>query len=394
MAIGLSGGVDSAVAAWRLQRAGWQVTGLTMSIWDGSVPIPNAGRSGCFGPGEARDLEAAQNVAARLGIEHRVVPLAPEYRQVVLDYFREEYLAGRTPNPCVRCNQQMKFGFLLEQARQLGVEFDRFATGHYARVGFDEANGRWQLRRGVDADKDQSYFLARLDQAQLAGLVFPLGELRKEEVKVLARAQGWADLAEKEESQDFIECDDYSVLFRPGDAPPGEFVTRDGKVLGRHRGIFHYTIGQRKGLELGGGGPPWYVLEIDAARNRVIVGPKADLSARGLTAGDLNWVGRAGPPEQPFRGQIQIRQRHRAAPATITASGGWLQAEFDEPQLAVTPGQLAVFYAGDVVLAAGTIQSPGGADCGCGARPNLLEKSRTAAVPVRNGARGAERRRA
>ena len=358
VAVGLSGGVDSSVAAWRLQRDGWRVIGLTMSIWDGSVPIPDVGISGCFGPGEARDLEAAKTVAARIGIEHRVIDLAGAYKDMVLDYFREEYLAGRTPNPCVRCNQRMKFGFLLEQARAQGVAFDRFATGHYARTRFDEARGRWQLLRGKDAGKDQSYFLSRLKQEQLAGLIFPLGELTKGEVKQLARELGWGDLAEKDESQDFIECDDYSVLFRKGDAKPGDFVARDGKVLGRHRGIIHYTIGQRKGLELGGGGTPLYVLEIDAARNRVVVGPREELYSRALAAGDLNWVGWAAAPAEPFRCQVQIRQRHQAAPATVSAGNGRLLAVFDEPQLSVTPGQIAVFYDGDVVLASGAIEKP------------------------------------
>ena len=357
VAVGLSGGVDSSVAAWLLKQAGWQVTGLTMSIWDGSVPIPDAGLSGCFGPGEARDLEAARAAAARIGIAHRVIPLAKEYRQVVLDYFRDEYLAGRTPNPCVRCNQRMKFGFLLEAARAQGVAFDRFATGHYARVRFDEASGRWQLLRGKDADKDQSYFLSRLRQDQLSQLVFPLGDLRKDEVKAIARERGWVDLAEKDESQDFIECADYSVLFQTGDAKPGDFATRDGTVLGRHRGILHYTVGQRKGLDLGGGGPPRYVLEIDAARNRVVVGAREDLYARGLEANDLSWVGLAGPPAQPLRCRVQIRQRHRAAPATVSvAEDGRLEAVFDDPQLAVTPGQIAVVYRDDAVLASGVIE--------------------------------------
>lgn len=358
VAIGLSGGVDSSVAAWLLKRDGWRVTGLTMSIWDGSVPIPDLGISGCFGPGEARDLEAAKEIAARLGIEHRIVALAEEYKKTVLEYFREEYLAGRTPNPCVRCNQRMKFGFLIDQARAQGAKFDKFATGHYARTRFDEASGRWQLLRGKDAGKDQSYFLSRLKQEQLANLIFPLGELNKGEVKQLARELGWGDLAEKDESQDFIECDDYSVLFRQGDARPGDFVARDGTVLGRHRGIIHYTIGQRKGLELGGGGTPLYVLEIDAARNRVVVGPREELHACELVAGDLNWVGWTGAPAEPFRCEVQIRQRHKAAPATVAAEDGRLRAVFDEPQLSVTPGQIAVFYAGDAVLASGTIEKP------------------------------------
>ena len=363
VAVGLSGGVDSSVAAWLLKRDGWRVTGLTMSIWDGSVPMPDLGLSGCFGPGEVRDLAAAKEVANRLGIEHRVISLAEKYRETVLDYFREEYLAGRTPNPCVRCNQRMKFGFLIEQARAQGVEFEKFATGHYARVGRDDASGRWQLMRGRDARKDQSYFLSRLRQDQLSGLVFPLGERTKEEVKDLARELGWGDLAGKEESQDFIECDDYSVLFRKGDSRPGDFVDRNGNVLGRHRGIIHYTIGQRKGLELGGGGTPWYVVEIDAAKNRVVVGGRGELGAPELVAGDLNWIALDGPPERPLRCRVQIRQRHRAASATVSDAGnGRVRAVFDEPQVSVTPGQLAVWYDGDRVLGSGTIEKYTGAD--------------------------------
>ncbi len=359
VAVGMSGGVDSSVAAWLLQRDGWRVVGVTMSIWDGSLPIPDQGRAGCFGPGEARELERAKAMAVRLGIEHRVIPLADAYRREVLDYFRAEYLAGRTPNPCARCNQRIKFERLPELARAQGLAFDKFATGHYARVQFDPALGRWQLRRGVDPDKDQSYFLARLGQNQLAQLVFPLGERRKEEVRAIARELGWGDLADQPESQDFIECDDYSVLFKPNAAPPGDFVNRAGQVLGWHRGIIHYTVGQRKGLNLGGGGTPWYVLEIDAARNRIVVGPRQELYSRTLAAGDLNWISRSGPPAQPIRVAVQIRQRHRAAPATVSALGAdRLQAVFDEPQLAVTPGQVAVVYDGDAVLVSGMIGKP------------------------------------
>ena len=362
VAVGLSGGVDSSMAAWLLKRDGWQVIGLTMSIWDGSVPMPDVGLSGCFGPGEVRDLAAAKEVADRIGIEHRVIALAEKYRETVLDYFRAEYLAGRTPNPCVRCNQRMKFGFLLEQARAQGLEFEKFATGHYARVQRDAATGRWQLLRGRDAGKDQSYFLSRLRQEQLAGLIFPLGERTKGEVKDLARELGWGDLAEKEESQDFIECNDYSVLFREGDSKPGDFVTRDGKVVGRHRGILHYTIGQRKGLELGGGGTPWYVVEIDAERNRVVVGAREELGAPELLAGDLNWVSMVGTPAHSLRCRVQIRQRHRAAVATVSdAGGGRVRAVFDEPQVSVTPGQVAVWYDGDQVLGSGTIEKLSGA---------------------------------
>ena len=349
------------MAAWLLKKAGWRVVGVTMSIWDGTVAMADDGHAGCFGPGEARDLAAAAAAAERIGIEHRVISLAEEYKRAVLGYFREEYLAGRTPNPCVRCNQRMKFGLLPAAARAQGVEFDKFATGHYARTARGEESGRQELLRGKDGAKDQSYFLSRLGQEQLGGLLFPLGEMRKGEVKALARELGWADLAEKEESQDFIECKDYGVLFREGDARPGEIATRDGRVVGRHRGIFRYTVGQRKGLELGGGGTPQYVLEIDAARNRVVVGPKEELGSRELWARDLNWISAAERTGGEMRCRVQIRQRHRAADATVRFDGrGWMRAEFDEAQLSVTPGQVAACYDGDRVLVSGIIdRAPG-----------------------------------
>ena len=357
IAVGLSGGVDSSVTAYLLKQQGHMVIGLTMQIWDGSLPLPDEGRSGCYGPGEPRDIEAATALAARLGIAHHVVPLASEYATEVLDYFREEYRAGRTPNPCVRCNRAMKFGLLLDRARAMGIAFDRFATGHYARVAHDPVSGRWQLRRSLDPAKDQTYFLPRLSQDQLSQVMFPLGGMTKPEVKAIAREIGWGDVADKEESQNFIESKDYGVLFSEKEQTPGPIVDIHGKVLGQHRGIIHYTIGQRKGLGIGGTTDPLYVLRLDACSNTVVVGAHSDLFASRLIASDLNWIGLASAPAQPLRIQAKIRQQHKEAPATLQAIPGTLTVEtrFDAPQMSITPGQVVVYYDGDLVLGSGII---------------------------------------
>ncbi len=357
VAVGLSGGVDSAVAARLLQEQGFAVVGLTMQTWDGSLPIPDRGRSGCYGPGETRDLQAAREVARRLGIAHHTIPLAAEFKTEVLDYFREEYRCGRTPNPCMRCNQAVKFGLLLKKARESGIRFDRFATGHYARVESRSEGGRVLLKRATDHRKDQSYFLARLNQEQLARLILPLGGLTKAQVKELARGLGWNDVADKSESQDFIESPDYGVLFDESDSRPGPIQDLSGRVIARHKGIVHYTVGQRKGVGLSGEGRPLYVARIDAASNTVVVGPKETLYSAHFIVRDLNWIGISGPPETPLSVEVQVRQQHRPAAAQIRQGDelGTVQVDCTEPQLSVTPGQTAVFYQGEVVISAGTI---------------------------------------
>ena len=355
IAVGMSGGVDSSIVAYLLKQEGHEVCGITMQIWDGSLPLKDEGWSGCYGPGEARDIESAAAVCERLGIKHHIVSLASEYRTQVLEYFRSEYLRGRTPNPCVRCNQNVKFGFLLERAGVQGVDFEYFATGHYARVSYDSKSARFLLRRGLDSAKDQSYFLSFLRQEQLQRVLFPLGELAKEQVKALAREIGWEDLAAKRESQDFIEAKNYSVLFKPEDVKPGPIVTERGERIGTHQGIINYTVGQRKGL-LGGAAEPMYVVAVDGQSNTVKVGSNSALMAARLRAEQLNWI----PflvPTIPLPIQAKIRQQHQAAPATVAEvlENGSAWIEFSEPQRAITPGQVAVMYQGDLVLGGGII---------------------------------------
>jgi len=341
IAVGLSGGVDSAVAATLLKRQGYEVLGLTMKIWSGAVTVREGGRHGCFGPGEEEDIAACQSLCSRLGVEYRVIDLAAEYESLVLDYFRSEYRRGRTPNPCIVCNRELKFGFLVDRARQRGADFELFATGHYARI--EERDGLFWLRSALDPAKDQSYFLYRLPSERLATVRFPLGSLSKTEVRSAARELG-LEVADKPESQDFISGGDYAPLFADSKPDEGDIVDEEGRVLGRHRGLPYYTVGQRRGLGISLGADPLYVLRLEAKTNRVVVGSGAGLFAESLVASDF-FLQDVRMRPHPFRARAKIRQNHRpvACLAQVDDDGN-CRVDFDLAQRAVAPGQSVVLY--------------------------------------------------
>lgn len=351
--VGLSGGVDSAAAALLLKEQGYHVIGATMLVWDPSLPVPKGEyqKNACLSP-EKEDVEEVRALAEKIGIDYLTVDCREAYRKTVLDNFRLEYACGRTPNPCVLCNSLIKFGVLPTAAKKQGISFDKFATGHYARVAQDEQSGKFLLKKAVDLSRDQSYFLYRLGQTQLAHVLFPLGEKTKPAIREIARQAG-LEVADKEDSQDFY-CGDYNDLLNFPNKP-GDIVTKDGKTVARHNGIWGYTIGKRKGLGISGFAVPMYVVDIDARNNKVIIGPKADLYKQTLTAQNVCWV--AGePPAETFDCEIKIRNLHLPAKAKVTVQdNGNIRAVFEEPQMSITAGQSAVLYDGDVVLGGGMI---------------------------------------
>jgi len=343
--VGMSGGVDSSVAAALLKRAGHEVAGVTLRLWEGEEgPDAPWQRRACCKVGIAR------HVCETLDIPHREVDLRNAFRHRVVDDFLDSYLAGRTPNPCVRCNAHVKFAGLLDLARAEG--YDQVATGHYARVERTGA-GPWRLLKGLDPIKDQSYFLYRLDPADLPRLRFPLGGWRKERVMETARSLGLpADEIGESQEVCFVGGDyrDFLAAERPGAARPGEVVDTAGTVLGRHGGIAFHTVGQRRGLNLAVGRRV-YVVATDPATRRVTVGDPDDLLAGALEAGGLHLLA-------PFAGgRVEARIRHRSAPVPATAQvvEGRLTLAFDAPQRAVTPGQRVVLYRGDTVLGGAVI---------------------------------------
>ncbi|MBT1072546.1 tRNA 2-thiouridine(34) synthase MnmA [Pelotalea chapellei] len=343
IAVAMSGGVDSSVTAALLKQQGHEVIGITMRLFEPRIT----------GAGSA--VHDAAVVAAHLGIPHHVVNYEPGFRDLIINDFINEYCTGQTPNPCVRCNRYIKFGLLLDSARDLGAEL--LATGHYVRKTSDP-DGTCHLRTARNIRKDQSYFLYTLSQERLAQLVFPLGEVEsKDEVRRMARELG-LPVAEKSDSQEvcFIPNDDYiAFLEASGEVnnPPGEIIHVSGTVVGRHRGTHRYTIGQRKGLGISWS-EPLFVVEIDVKRNAVIVGEAANVLATGLIAEEISWIN--PPPADEFATTCKIRYRHQPVPCRAKIlEGDRCEVVFDEPQKAVTPGQALVFYQGDAVLGGGRI---------------------------------------
>ena len=351
----MSGGVDSSVAASLLVEAGFGVTGATMKLFGNDVLSPDCPSSCC----SLDDVEDARAVCRRLGVPHYTFNFGELFGEAVIGRFCDAYLGGTTPNPCIDCNRFLKFEALQRRRRELGLSY--VATGHYARRAFDEATGRWQLLRARDGAKDQSYVLCHLTQDSLAHMRFPLGDLTKPEVRALARERGFVT-AEKPESQDicFVPDGDYAGFIarrcggEGGAFQPGEIVNREGRVLGEHRGLVHYTVGQRKGIGVAAS-EPLYVFAKDATANRLVVGTAAEVQVRGVVARDVNLIA-VERLEGPRTVTVKTHYRQHPVAAVAEQTGAdELTITFAEPQRACAPGQAAVLYDGDIVVGGGTI---------------------------------------
>ena len=350
--VGMSGGVDSSVAAYLLKEQGYDVIGVTMQIWQDEDHVLEEESGGCCG---LTAVDDARRVAADLDIPYYVMNFKKEFKTNVIDYFIHEYLHGRTPNPCIACNRYVKWESLLKRSMDIGADY--IATGHYARIE-KLANGRYALRRSATLAKDQTYALYNLTQEQLSHTLMPVGEYTKDEVREIAdRIQ--LRVANKPDSQDicFIPDGDYAGFIEKtldAELPTGNFVTLDGKVLGPHKGITHYTVGQRKGLGLALGYPA-FVLEIRPETNEVVIGTNEDSMSQYVRANQLNFMS-IGDLEGPMRVFAKIRYNHKGAWCTIEKTGeDEVLCTFDERQRAITPGQAVVFYDGEYVVCGGTI---------------------------------------
>ena len=349
--IAMSGGVDSSIAAFLMKQQGCECIGATMKLFHNEDIGIKSSKTCC----SLEDVEDARSVAFRLGIPYYVFNFSDDFKGQVISRFIAAYERGATPNPCIDCNRYLKFERLYERARVLGC--GAIVTGHYARI--ERENGRWLLKKALDESKDQSYVLYSLTQEQLAHTRLPLGELHKSETRRIAEEQGFYN-ADKPDSQDicFVPDGDYArfiARYTGHDCPAGDFVDESGAVLGRHKGVIHYTIGQRKGLGIAADAP-LYVKRIDAQENRVVLSGNDALFSRELTANDFNWIAFDTPPHT-LRAAARVRYRQTEQPATVTPRpDGGADILFDEPQRAITPGQAVVLYEGETVLGGGTIE--------------------------------------
>ena len=350
--VAMSGGVDSSVAAYLIREAGFETTGVTMRLYDNETIGLDSAKTCC----SLSSIEDACSIANKLGIYYLVYDFREEFREEVIRRFVDAYEHGMTPNPCIECNRYLKFDHLFACGKEIGQDY--VVTGHYAIIEKDSGSGRYLLKKSVDLSKDQSYVLYPLTQEQLAHTLFPLGGMHKTETRQIAEEQGFIN-AHKHDSQDicFVPDGDYAGFIEHyigKSYPAGHFVDADGNVLGEHRGIIHYTIGQRKGLGLSLK-KPMYVTELDTEKNEVVLGDNADLFTRELNAKDFNWIAMAAPSGD-LRAKARIRYKHKEAPAQIIPTGpDTARIIFDEPQRAITRGQSVVLYDDDYVIGGGTI---------------------------------------
>ncbi|NMA70288.1 MAG: tRNA 2-thiouridine(34) synthase MnmA [Desulfitobacterium sp.] len=358
--VGMSGGVDSSIAAALLKEAGYEVIGITLQIWPSGGPDVEGG---CC---SISAIDDARRVAHQLGIPHYVLNFRDIFQEKVIDYFTSSYLKGETPNPCIMCNRKVRWEDFLRKSRSLGADY--FATGHYVKVSYDQDRKRYLLSRPVDTWKDQSYMLYNLTQEQLSYTLFPLADYKKEEIREMAAERGLLRVSRKPDSQEicFIPDNDYIGYLRehvPDQIKPGNFVDKEGNILGRHQGLVNYTVGQRKGLGVTFG-KPMFVVGFNVERNEVVLGEDPDVYSSSLLATDLNWIAIADLNE-PMKVEAKIRYKAPMAPAKIYplknpetipgAIGKVVKVEFDTPQRAITPGQAVVFYQGDIVIGGGKI---------------------------------------
>ncbi len=352
--VAMSGGVDSSVTAALLKEQDYEVIGVTMNLWPSEKSASRANKyESCCG---LKAMVNANQVAIKLNISHYVADFREIFAKTVIEDFCREYTRGRTPNPCIRCNQYIKFGALLEQAKKLKADF--IATGHYARIEYNTEKKRYFLKKGIDPKKDQSYVLYTMTQEQLSKTLMPLGNFTKDEVRKIAQKLN-LPVAERAESQEicFIPDNEYPRFLEeiiPGIAEPGPIVNKKGEILGKHKGIIYYTIGQRRGLGISAE-EPLYVIFIDRDKNTIVVGNKDEVYSREFVVSDINWITQ-DKAEKSFQAKVKIRYIHQESEAKINLiNHNQAVVKFLKPQRAITPGQSAVFYDGDVVIGGGTI---------------------------------------